>query len=100
MVRSSRAVMTPLTAFANQREPRAEKLITPESFARVFCEDLDIPSNWVAEVAKQITEQVDEQTGVAEIAVRSEEDEVDHVEKDLRVILNVRRAEFRHRSMI
>ncbi|KAK4705948.1 chromatin structure-remodeling complex subunit SFH1, partial [Phenoliferia sp. Uapishka_3] len=66
-----------------------EKLITPESFARIFCDDLDIPSSWVAEIAKQITDQVEEQTGVAEIAVRSVEDEAEHVEKDLRVILNL-----------
>lgn len=67
----------------------AEKLITPEAFARVFCDDLDIPQSWATEVAKQITEQCDEQTGIAEIALRGEEDERDEVEKDLRVILNV-----------
>lgn len=69
--------------------PPPEKLITPEAFARVFCDDLDIPATWATEVAKQIQDQVNEQTCVAEIAVRSVEDESEHVEKDLRVVLNV-----------
>lgn len=66
-----------------------EKLITPEAFARIFCDDLDLPQKWIGEVARQITEQCEEQTGVAEIPVRSHEDELNSVEKDLRVILNV-----------
>lgn len=41
------------------------------------------------EVARQIQEQCEEQMGVAEIAVRGEEEELMDIEKDLRVILNV-----------
>jgi chromatin structure-remodeling complex subunit SFH1 len=67
-----------------------EKLITPESFARVFCDDLDIPASYTTEIAKQITEQIDEQVGVAEVAVRDDVEARDDIEKDLRVVLNVR----------
>lgn len=67
----------------------AEKLITPEAFARVFCDDLDIPQIWATEVAKQIAEQIEEQVGVAEIPLRPHQDEADFVERDLRCILNV-----------
>ncbi|GAA5854434.1 hypothetical protein JCM8547_001821 [Rhodosporidiobolus lusitaniae] len=66
-----------------------EKLITPETFARIFCDDLDLPSSYVEQVAKQITDQVGEQSFVAEISLRSEEEERELVEKDLRVILNL-----------
>lgn len=67
-----------------------EKHITPEAFAKIFCDDLDIPASYAAEITKQIIEQCEEQTGVAEIAVRGEEEEQQDVEKDLRVVLNVR----------
>ncbi|SGZ26558.1 BQ5605_C024g09939 [Microbotryum silenes-dioicae] len=40
-----------------------EKLITPESFARIFCDDLDIPPSCASEVARQIKEQCGEQMG-------------------------------------
>lgn len=67
-----------------------EKLITPEVFARIFCEDLDLPyTPYANEVAKQVRDQVDELHGLAELMVRSEEDERDDVEKDLRVVINL-----------
>ncbi|KAI5474587.1 chromatin structure-remodeling complex subunit SFH1 [Pseudohyphozyma bogoriensis] len=66
-----------------------EKLITPTSFARIFCDDLDIPATFAVEVAKQITDQIVEQSGVAEVQVRDEDEERDDVEKDLRVVLNL-----------
>jgi chromatin structure-remodeling complex subunit SFH1 len=67
----------------------AEKLITPDSFARTFCDDLELGPDQMAEVSRQITEQIDEQAGMAEVPFRSPEDERDLVEKDLRVIINV-----------
>ncbi|KAM0752653.1 SNF5-domain-containing protein [Meredithblackwellia eburnea MCA 4105] len=66
-----------------------EKLITPTSFARIFIDDLDLPSHLVSEVTRQIEEQIEEQTGIAEVDVRSEEEEKGDEEKDLRVILNL-----------
>ncbi|SCV72277.1 BQ2448_4971 [Microbotryum intermedium] len=66
-----------------------EKLITPESFARIFCDDLDIPPSCASEVARQIKEQCGEQMGVAEIPVRAAEEELAEIEKDLRVILHL-----------
>ena len=43
-----------------------ENLITPESFARVFCTDLDLPHQpWVETVANQIRAQLEEHEGVA-----------------------------------
>lgn len=42
-----------------------EKLVTPESFARTFCTDLDIPHvPWVETVATQIRAQLEEMEGV------------------------------------
>lgn len=42
-----------------------EKLVTPESFARTFCTDLDIPHTpWVDTVATQIRAQLEEMEGV------------------------------------
>jgi chromatin structure-remodeling complex subunit SFH1 len=66
-----------------------EKLITPDSFARTFCDDLELGPEQAAEVSRQISEQIDEQAGMAEVPFRSPEDERDLVEKDLRVIINV-----------
>ncbi|KAF9562585.1 SNF5-domain-containing protein [Agrocybe pediades] len=42
-----------------------ESLITPESFARIFCLDLDIPLTWAETVAAQIRAQLEDQEGVA-----------------------------------
>ncbi|GAA5925861.1 Sfh1p [Sporobolomyces koalae] len=66
-----------------------EKLITPDSFARTFCDDLELGPEQAAEVSRQISEQIDEQAGMAEIAFTSPEDERDMAEKDLRVIINL-----------
>ncbi|GAA5895999.1 hypothetical protein JCM6882_005582 [Rhodosporidiobolus microsporus] len=66
-----------------------EKLVTPEAFARTFCDDLDLPATFVEQVTKQITDQVAEQAGVAEFALRSDAEEKEQVEKDLRVIVNL-----------
>lgn len=68
----------------------AEKLITPDAFARIFCTDLDIPDSYVDQVAMQIVQQVADQSGIAEFALRSEAEAKEEVEKDLRVIVNVR----------
>jgi chromatin structure-remodeling complex subunit SFH1 len=68
---------------------QAEKLVSPEMFARTFCDDLDLDLSHVAEISKQIREQVQEATGVATIPLRSEEEEADSAEKDLRVVLSV-----------
>ncbi|PSR78184.1 hypothetical protein PHLCEN_2v7516 [Hermanssonia centrifuga] len=43
-----------------------EELIKPESFARTFCADLDLPPNpWAETVANQIRAQLEEHEGVA-----------------------------------
>lgn len=43
-----------------------ETLIHPESFARIFCADLDLPPHpWVETVANQIRAQLEEHEGVA-----------------------------------
>ncbi|KAI0331910.1 SNF5-domain-containing protein [Cubamyces sp. BRFM 1775] len=43
-----------------------ETLITPESFARIFCADLDLPSQpWVDTIAAQIRAQIEDHEGVA-----------------------------------
>lgn len=67
-----------------------EKLIGSHDFARIFCDDLDLPQSYAEEVAAQIARQVAEQAGVAEVAVRSAQEEADDAERDLRVVLNVR----------
>lgn len=69
----------------------AEKLITPAAFARVFCDDLDIDvATYAKAIEQQITQQVHEQTGVALFPLLSEDEEAEHVEKDWRVVINVR----------
>lgn len=82
-----------------------EKLVTPESFARTFCTDLDIPhAPWVETVATQIRAQLEEMEGVggmdlavdvlADMDVDGEEtyraDEV----PECRVVLAVRKRAF------
>ncbi|GAA5850750.1 hypothetical protein JCM5353_000220 [Sporobolomyces roseus] len=66
-----------------------EKLITPDSFARTFCDDLELGPEQAAEVSRQIAEQIDEQAGMAEVPFRSAEEEEEMIEKDLRVIINL-----------
>ncbi|GJN90717.1 hypothetical protein Rhopal_003731-T1 [Rhodotorula paludigena] len=66
-----------------------EKLISPMSFARVFCDDLDIDVSHANEIARQIQEQVDDYTAIAQLPIRSEEEEKELVEKDWRVVVNL-----------
>ena len=45
-----------------------ETLITPESFAEVFCDDLDLPANsFVPAVAAAIQQQIKQHSGESEI---------------------------------
>lgn len=68
-----------------------ETLITPEAFGRILCDDLDIPSNpWTDTIARQIRDQCAEQSAVAEIEIRAKDEVERNIEKDYRVILNVR----------
>ncbi|GAA5978127.1 hypothetical protein JCM5350_007405 [Sporobolomyces pararoseus] len=66
-----------------------EKLITPEIFAKTFCQDLELGYSEQQEISKQITEQIEEQIAIAEIGFRSLEEETNSIEKDLRVIINL-----------
>lgn len=75
----------------------AESISTPESFARVFCADLDLPENpWLATVANQIRAQIEEWESVARLKIGMDgampEDTLDQGEEkpDCRVILSVR----------
>lgn len=49
----------------NQREA----LIKPEDFANIFCQDLDLPAQWVDIVAAQIKTQLEEHEGVANLGL-------------------------------
>lgn len=93
MVRS-RALFTVCYPMASLTSIRwtAEKLVSPEMFAKTFCDDLDLDSSHVTEVSRQIREQVQEATGVATMPLRSEAEEKACAEKDLRVVLNVSRS--------
>jgi chromatin structure-remodeling complex subunit SFH1 len=42
-----------------------EMLIQPETFAGIFCKDLDIPRLWADTIAAQIRTQLEEHEGVA-----------------------------------
>ena len=43
-----------------------DDLTKPETFARVFCADLDIPGNmWIETIANQIRAQIEEYEGLA-----------------------------------
>lgn len=86
-----RAVTCACPAEVLTLERPTERHITPAAFARVFCDDLDLDTQTYAkEVERQIAEQVQEQAGLALYPLRSEEEESQMVEKDLRVIINVR----------
>lgn len=70
-----------------------EDLIEPETFARTFCADLDLPENpWVETVATQIRAQLEEHEGLASMDLNIDtlelrpEDEI----PECRVILSVR----------
>ena len=65
-------------------------------FAQIFCDDVGLAQatapNGVTyrdQVASSIKSQISEFSNLAEIAIVTEEDERDHVESDLRVIINV-----------
>ena len=76
-----------------------ETLIKPESFAKVFCADLDLPTvPWVETVANQIRAQLEDHEGVAsmDVGVDHAMDVDPHLESgdeipECRVILSVRR---------
>ncbi|KAI0775204.1 hypothetical protein BD413DRAFT_533985 [Trametes elegans] len=76
-----------------------ESLITPESFAHIFCADLDLPQpqqQWVDIIAAQIRAQIEEHEGVAstylgadaEMAEPEDESPGDEV-NECRVILSI-----------
>jgi chromatin structure-remodeling complex subunit SFH1 len=44
-----------------------ETLIKPETFAKIFCVDLDLPIVWAETVANQIRAQLEEHEGVASL---------------------------------
>ena len=72
-----------------------ETMITPEEFARIFCDDVGIDANtYGARVAAAMHEQIAEHAGVVNVPILSEEQERDHVETDLRVVITVRRLFF------
>lgn len=78
-----------------------ETLIKPETFARIFCNDLDIPQHpWVDTVAAQIRAQLEDHEGVAsmelgqdgalDVAAPPAAGEEVHELPECRVILSVR----------
>lgn len=77
-----------------------DNLVKPEAFARIFCNDLDLPAAlWAETVANQIRAQIEENEGIASIDLGSgmegyvAEEATDDVEMDVpdcRVILSVR----------
>jgi len=67
-----------------------EKFITPETFAKIFCLDVDIPHEvYGTQIAQLIKQQLDEHSGVAEVSLLAPEQEAAGQEADLRVILNL-----------
>lgn len=77
-----------------------ETLVRPESFAKVFCADLDLPAfPWVETVANQIRAQLEDHEGVAsmDLGVDQAMDLDPYAESggeipECRVILSVRRV--------
>ena len=75
-----------------------EDLIKPESFARTFCTDLDLPTNpWADLVAAQIRAQLEEHEGIAALDFGAETDVEDEAREgdevpECRVILSVRQS--------
>lgn len=67
-----------------------EKFITPETFAKIFCLDVDIPhETYGTQIAQLIKQQLGEHSGVAEVSLLAPEQEAAGQEADLRVILNL-----------
>jgi chromatin structure-remodeling complex subunit SFH1 len=85
-----------------------ETLIKPETFAKIFCMDLDLPIvPWAETVANQIRAQLEEHEGVASLDLGV--DDHKHVDRDgetaeeipeCRVILSVSRHTFHCPSFI
>jgi len=83
-----------------------EKLIKPETFARIFCNDLDIPPHpWVETVAAQIRAQLEDHEGVASMELGQDgamdadtallvAGEEVHESPECRVILSVRSCSY------
>lgn len=75
-----------------------EDLIKPESFARTFCADLELPANpWADLVAAQIRAQLEEHEGIAALDLSAEDIEDETREggevPECRVILSVRQPQ-------
>jgi len=80
-----------------------ETLIKPENFAKIFCNDLDIPQHpWMETVAAQIRAQLEDHEGVASMELGQDgamdvdtappgAGEEVHEFPECRVILSVRR---------
>ncbi|KAK4056719.1 Chromatin structure remodeling complex protein sfh1 [Microbotryomycetes sp. JL221] len=66
-----------------------EDLVSIMDFAKIMCEDLDIPQSNAADIASQISEQTAELARASEIQVRSVEEEKEHAGRDLRVMLSL-----------
>ena len=76
-----------------------DDLVKPETFARIFCQDLDLPvASWSETIANQIRAQIEEYEGLASMDLGSsahgyEEADPDGMDVDVpecRVILSVR----------
>ena len=84
-----------------------ETLIKPETFANIFCVDLDLPIvPWAETVANQIRAQLEEHEGVASLDLGVEDYSYrhtdEHVEEipECRVILSVSPRAFAHLTLI
>ena len=65
--------------------------MTPDSFAKVFCLDCDLPFDpWGLQIANAIRTQIDTYSSLAEVSVvPTDSSDQDAWEPDLRVIINV-----------
>ena len=86
-----------------------ETLIKPETFAKIFCTDLDLPIVWAETVANQIRAQLEEHEGVASLDLGIDDYVHRHTDKDgegveeipeCRVILSVSYYAFHPSSFI
>ena len=67
-----------------------ESLVKPETFARIFCNDLDLPLiPWAETIANQIKAQIEEHEGVASMDLTDSEDDAEGELPECRVILSV-----------
>ncbi|KAI0031925.1 hypothetical protein K488DRAFT_78798 [Vararia minispora EC-137] len=68
----------------------AERLVTPEAFARTFCADLDLPATWADTVAAQIRAQLEEHEPIAtmDLAVDGAAEGTEDV-PECRVVLSI-----------